>query len=230
MSEAPKEAELTGHPGLPRRLLDTFFSPGRMAEAVAARPRWVGALLVAMALVAISTALLPPELMVEVQRRAALARGVTPPPTTERMLQVIRYFSIGGSTLAIALVGFLMSGIYALLFAFVLGDEGRYRQYLAIFAHAMFIPALLSLPLVPLRIQTADPQFALSLASFMVFLEPGYVLNVFRLMDLTQLWSTAVMALGVHAIDRRRGFGSALTIMLCVTLAFALVFANFLPT
>jgi hypothetical protein len=222
--------EIPSTPALPRRLFDTFFDPGKMVEAMARDPKWLGAILVSMALVAISTALLPAELMVEVQRRAALARGVTPPPMTPRTLQLIRWFSIGGGALSIAIIGALISGIYTLIFAFILGDEGRYRQYFAIFAHAMFIPALFSIALVPLRIQTGDPQFTLSLASFLFFMEPGYVLNVFRFMDLTQLWSTAVIALGAHTIDRRRGFGSALTIMLVVTLAFALVFANFLPT
>lgn len=217
-------------PALPRRLLDTFFSPGKMVEAVARDPKWLGALLVSMLLVAVSTALIPPELMVDAQRRAALARGVTPPPMTDRTLQLFRVFSIGGGALAIAVIGALMSGMYTLIFAFILGDEGRYRQYFAVFAHAMFIPTLLSLPLVSLRIQTGDPQFTLSLGSFLFFLEPSYVLNVFRVLDLTQLWSTVVAALGAHAIDCRRGFGSALTIMLVVTLAFALILANFLPT
>ncbi len=217
-------------PALPRRLLDTFFSPGKMAEAVARDPKWLGALVVSMVLVAVSTALIPPEMMAEVQRRAALARGATPPPMTERTLQFIRWLSIGGSAMAIAMISVLMSGIYTLIFVFVLGDEGRFKQYFGIFTHAMFIPTLLSLPLVPLRIQTGDPQFTLSLGSFLVFLEPGYLLNVFRFLDLVQLWSTAVIAFGAHAIDRRRSFGSALTIMMFVTLAFALIFANFLPT
>ncbi|MBM4183360.1 MAG: hypothetical protein FJ207_03940 [Gemmatimonadetes bacterium] len=227
-SEIPEAARAA--PRLPRRLLDTFFSPGKMVEAMASNPRWVGALLVSMVLVTISTALLPPELMVEVQRRAALARGVTPPPMSDRTLQMIRYFSIGGSALAIALVGLLMSGIYTFIFAFILGDEGRFKQYFAVFVHAMFIPTLLSLPLVPLRIQTGDPQFSLSLASFLFFLEPGYLLNVFRFMDLLQLWSTFVVALGAHAIDRRRSVGSALTFMLVVTVAFALIFARFMTS
>jgi hypothetical protein len=218
-------------PALPRRLLDTFFSPGKMAADVARDPKWIGALLIAAALVGLSTALIPPELMAEVQRRTMLAQGATPPPMTPRTLEIIRYFSIVGGTLAIVIIGFLMSGIYTLIFAFILGDEGRYKQYLALFAHAMIIPALMSLPLVPLRIQTGDPQFTLSLGSFMgTFMERGYLLNVFRFMDLTQLWSTAVIALGAHAVDRRRSFGSAFTIMLCVTLGFALIFARFIPT
>jgi hypothetical protein len=222
------EAPVT--PALPRRLFDTFFSPGKMAEAIARDPKWWGALLVSIVLVAISTALIPPELFAEVQRRAALQRGISPPPMSDETLRLIRIFSVAGGALAMAVITFVMTGLYTLIFAFILGDEGRYRQYLAVMAHASVIPALFSIALVPLRIQTGDPQFTLSIGSFLVFLEPGYWLNVFRLMDLTQLWSSAVMALGVHTIDRRRGFGSAFAVMVVFMLAVALIVGRFLPT
>ncbi|MGE0159589.1 MAG: YIP1 family protein [Gemmatimonadales bacterium] len=220
----------TATPSLPRRLLDTFFSPGRMGRAVADDPRWAGALLVALALVALSSALLPPEMFAEVQRRAALERGVTPPPMTEDTLRIIRIFSIIGAPVAVAIITFVFAGLYTFVFAFVLGDQGRYRQYLALTAHAGFIPALLSLPLVPLRIQTGDPQFGLNLASFLFFLEPGYVLNVVRMLDLTQLWAMAVTALGVHQIDPRRGFASAFAVLFSFMLVVALIVGRFLPT
>ena len=222
-------ADATG-PGLPRRLLDTFFSPGKMVEAVALEPKWVGALLVSIVLVAISTALIPPEMFAEVQGRAALQRGISPPPMSADTLRLIRIFSVAGGALAIAIISFVMTGLYTLVFAFILGDEGTYRQYLALMVHAAVIPALFSIGLVPLRIETGDPQFALSVGSFLVFLEPGYVLNVFRLLDLTQLWSSAVVALGIHQIDRRRSFGSAFAILFCFTLGVALIIARFLPT
>jgi hypothetical protein len=217
-------------PALWRRLLDTFVSPSTMGRAVADDPKWAGALFVVLALIALSSALLPPELFAEVQRRAALARGTTPPPMTDDTLRVIRIFSILGGPIAVAVISFVFAGLYTFIFAFVLGDEGRYRQYLALSAHAAFIPALLSLPLVPLRIQTGDPQFGLNLASFLFFLEPGYVLNVFRMLDLTQLWATAVTAIGIQQIDRRRGFASAFAVLFGFMLMVALVFARFLPT
>jgi hypothetical protein len=224
---APVETEPT--PPLARRLLDTFFSPTRMGQAVARDPRWIGALLVALALIALSSALLPVELMMEVQRRAALERGVTMPPMTDQTMTMIRVFSVIGAPVAVGIISFVFAGLYTFVFVFVLGDHGRYRQYLALTAHAAFIPSLLSLPLVPLRIQAGDPQFGLNLASFLFFLEPGYLLNVFRFMDLTQLWATAVTAWGVHEIDRRRSFGSAFAVLLGFVIAVALLFARFVP-
>jgi hypothetical protein len=218
-----------GPPPLPRRLLDAFFSPGKMVQAVARNPHWVGALLVCVGLIALATWLTPPELFAEMQRRAALERGVDAPPMTDRTLRVIRIASVVGGSIAFGLMAFVLSGLYTVIFAFVLGDEGRYKQYLAVFAHAAFIPALLSLTLVPLRIAAEDAQFSLNLASFAVLLEPGYFLNVLRMMDLTQIWSTLVVALGVRAIDDRRSFTSAAAILLGIQLAVALVVARFIP-
>ena len=215
-------------PMLPRRLLDTLFSPGKLAADVAASPRWVGALLVSLALVALGTWLLPPELFAEAQRRAALERGVAMPPMTDRTLQMVRLGAVIGGPLAFGIISFVLSGLYTLIFAFILGDEGRYRQYLAIFAHASFIPALIGIPLVPLRISTGDAQFGLNLASFLPFLSDGYFLNVLRLMDLTQIWSSLVVALGAHAIDKRRSFASAAAILIGLQLAVALVIGRFL--
>lgn len=219
-----------GPPPLPRRLLDAFFSPGKMGREVAEHPHWVGALLLCMALIALSTSLTPPELFAEMQRRASLERGVAMPPVTDQMLQMIRLFSVLGGTLAFGLMSFILTGLYTVIFAFVLGDEGRYKQYLAVFAHAAIIPALISVALVPLRIAAQDAQFSLNLASFAFFLDGGYLLNVLRMMDLTQIWSTLVVAVGVHAIDRRRSFGSAAAILLGIQLCVALVVARFLPT
>jgi hypothetical protein len=201
-----------------------------MTREVAADPRWLGALMVCVALIVLSTSLVPPELFAEAQRRAALERGVELPVMTERTLQTIRIASIVGSGLAFTFFSFFFAGVYTLIFAFILGDEGRYKQYLAILAHASIIPALISVPLVPLRIATGDAQFSLNLASFLLFLPDSYVLNVLRMMDLTQIWSTLVVALGARAIDPRRSFTSAVGILLGILLAIALVVARFLPT
>jgi hypothetical protein len=97
-----------------------------------------------------------------------------------------------------------------------------------VLAHAWFIAAVFALALTPLRISTGNPQFTVNLASFFFFLPEGYLLNVLRALDLSQIWSTLVFAQGAHAIDSRRSFGSAAGVGLTVVLAFALIVANFL--
>ena len=109
------------------------------------------------------------------------------------------------------------------------GDEGRYRQYLAVGAHALLVPAVIGLALVPLKIMTGDAQATLNLGLFLPFLADGYVTNVFRLLDITGIWSALIIAQGAHSIDAKRSFGSAATVVLAITLVFALIFAIFVP-
>ena len=122
---------------------------------------------------------------------------------------------------------FLFAGVYNVVFAFVLGDEGSYKQYLAVVSHAWFIPALFALLLVPLKISSGDAQLTLNLGLFMPFLPEGYFQNLFRFLDLTQIWSVLVIAQGAHVIDRRRSFGSAAAILLVLLLLMAAVIARF---
>lgn len=215
-------------PSLPMRLAQVFYSPGHLMEALAERPRWVGPLLLSSLLVALSVALVPTEIFIEAQRQAALERGGELPQMGEEALRFMRVVIPVTSALAIALFSFVFAGVYTVVFAFVLGDEGRYKQYLAAVTHAWFIAAVLGLLVTPLRIAMEDPQYTLNLASFFFFLPDGYLYNVLRALDLTQIWSTLVIAQGAHAIDARRSFKSAAVICLSVLVVIALVIAAFM--
>ena len=215
-------------PPLPARLVAVFFSPGRLMDELVLDPRWIGALLVGAALVGLSVALIPVDVFMEMNRQAALERGREFPEMTERARELMRVVIPLGSVVSTLAFTAVFTGVYTIIFAFVLGDEGRFRQYLAVVSHAYFIPLLFGLLVTPLRISTGDPQFTLNLASFFVFLPDGYVLNVLRVFDLTQIWSTLVIAQGVHAIDRRRSFSSAATILLVLFTGTALVIARFM--
>ena len=216
-------------PGLPARLLEVFLDPGRLMERLASEPRWADALVVGAAVVTLSVALIPVDIFIEMNRQAMLERGGEFPEMGERGRNFMRFVIPMGSLIGTLLITGLFAGVYTLVFAFVLGDEGRFVQYLAAISHAFFIPALFGLLLTPLRISTADPQLTLNLASFAFFLPEGYFLNVLKVFDLTQIWSTLVIARGVHAIDRRRSFGSAAAILLVIFTGVALVVGRFMP-
>lgn len=217
-------------PGLPTRLVQVLFSPGKLTAALAHDPRWLGALLVSAVLVALQMGLIPPEVFAESQRQAALDAGrevVEMPEAAQAAMRIAIPLFSGLATLVLP---FVFAGLYAFVFSFLLGDEGRYGQYLAVVAHAWFIPALAGLLLTPLRISTGDPQLSLNLASFMLFLPDGYLLRALRFVDLTQIWSSLVVAQGAHAIDWRRGFPGAAGILIGIQLAFALLLAALLPS
>ncbi|MBT8487532.1 MAG: hypothetical protein HKN72_11480 [Gemmatimonadetes bacterium] len=215
-------------PPLHTRLLWVFVSPGKLMERLAETPRWLAAMLVSAAVVGVSMALVPPELMLEVQRQAAIERGTEFPEMGESAVNAMRVVIPVASTLSTIVFSFVFAALYMVIFAFILGDEGRYTQYLAAVTHAWFIAALFGLLVTPLRIATGDPQYTLNLASFFFFLPDGYLYNVFRALDLTQIWSTLVIAQGVHAIDRRRSFKSAAVILLSMLFAVVLVVARFM--
>ncbi len=213
---------------LPARLLAVFLNPGRLMEELAEDPRWIGALLAGAVLVGLSVALLPVELFLEMNREAAIERGADLPEMGERAVRLMRIVIPVGTVLSTLFFMGLFAGLYTVVFAFVLGDEGTFRQYLAALSHAYFIPAVFGLLVTPLRIGSGDPQLTLNLASFFAFLPDGYLLNVLRVFDLTQIWSTLVIAQGAHAIDKRRSFGSAAAILLTFFTLFALVLARFM--
>ena len=207
------------------RLFDTVFSPGKMAANVAEYPKWGAALLVAGLLVALQTALIPMDVLMATQRQAALESGQDIAEMPEVFLTIMRFVFPLFGLVGAALMTFFFSGLYTLIFAFVLGDEGRYRQYLAVTAHAWFVPAMIGLLIVPLKIINEDPQLTLNLGTF-IYLPEGYWSTVLRMMDITWIWSALIIAQGARAIDQRRSFGSAASILIGLSVVFALVFAR----
>ncbi|MGW8267311.1 MAG: YIP1 family protein, partial [Longimicrobiales bacterium] len=122
---------------------------------------------------------------------------------------------------------FLLSSVITVFFSFFLGDEGKYKQYLAVVSHALIITAVGSILLLPLRIAQGDPTLTLNVGTFLPFLEEGYAFRVLKLLDLFGLWGYSVMAVGVTKINPRRGMGVALSFFLAFAVASALVFGIF---
>ena len=228
-NERADATDLVTIPGIHRRFVDTFFSPSKMNAYLAAEPRWVVALVVSVALMGLQVALIPSEVWESLIREQSLAQGGTPLPMPDWVTDWMGILAAVGAAMTTAIVIPIGAGFLTVIFAFVLGDEGSYRQYLAVTAHSFFIPALVGLLIIPLKIATQDPQLTLNLGSFFFFLPSGYWLGVLTAMDLTQIWSSLVIAQGTHCIDKRRSFRSAVVILLSLMLAMALIVGRFMP-
>ena len=228
-NERADATDLVTIPGIHRRFVDTFFSPSKMNAYLAAEPRWVVALVVSVALMGLQVALIPSEVWESLIREQSLAQGGTPLPMPDWVTDWMGILAAVGAAMTTAIVIPIGAGFLTVIFAFVLGDEGSYRQYLAVTAHSFFIPALVGLLIIPLKIATQDPQLTLNLGSFFFFLPSGYWLGVLTAMDLTQIWSSLVIAQGAHCIDRSRSFRSAVVILLSLMLAMALIVGRFMP-
>ena len=227
-NERADATDLVTIPGIHRRFVDTFFSPSKMNAYLAAEPRWVVALVVSVALMGLQVALIPSEVWESLIREQSLAQGGTPLPMPDWVTDWMGMLAAVGAAMTTAIAIPIGAGFLTVIFAFVLGDEGSYRQYLAVTAHSFFIPALVGLLIIPLKIATQDPQLTLNLGSFFFFLPSGYWLGVLTAMDLTQIWSSLVIAQGAHCIDRSRSFRSAVVILLSLMLAMALIVGRFM--
>lgn len=219
----------TGHPlpSLPRRLVDVFFSPGRLFEALAQRPVWAGALLVGAVIVLASSALIPAEVWHDVVREQMRERGVQASGNLETAANMARISGIVGGAIFWFIWAFIVAGIVTLVFSFILGDGATYKQYLSVVSHGLIIAAVGALVTVPLKIAQGSPQVTLSLGSFAGFLEEGYVKRVLNLLDLFALWGWVVIALGVSVLGQRRSWGSASAILIAFAVVVALVFGTF---
>lgn len=213
--------------GFARRILLTFTAPGTLGDSLRVRPVWAAAAVLGCMLVVAATAAIPADVWAEFLRTQTLSRGgdpaMTAPPTN-----VIRIFSTVGAAISWFVFLFLLSGIVTFIFAFVLGDEGRYGQYLASLAHANLIGAVGALLVAPLKIAERNPQLTLSVGTFLEgFLRDGFLLFWFRAMDLFAIWSWVVLGVLVSRIDGRRSAGSAVGILLGILLVLLSVVAWF---
>ena len=227
-AEMPPE-DLHPLPPFHRRLMDVFFNPGRLARALKEHPAWGLAMLVGTLLVALQLGLIPGDVWSEVQRQAILRSGREMPEVPAAMQTFMRWSTPVFGTIAIPIMEFIFAGFVTLVFAFVMGDDGRYRQYLAILAHAWIIPGVVELLVLPLKIAQKNPQLTVSLGSFFVFLPEGYFLRVLNMMALSQIWAWLVVAAGVHAIDPKRKYATAATVLIGLNLAMAMIIAIFTP-
>lgn len=210
---------------LPVRIVQTFFSPDVLTEGLARNPAWGAALVLGAVLVLGQTLLIPPEVWDAMFQENLAVRGQEMPEGFAAGSTFMRLSTVAFGTLGYFIITFLFAGLVTVVFAFVMGDEGRYRQYLAVLGHAWLIPAVTGFLLLPLKISQENPQFTLNLGAFLFFLPEGYLTKVGTMLDLSQLWAWLVVAQGAHAIDGRRSFTSAAVILMVVFLGMALLFA-----
>lgn len=209
---------------LPVRVLEVFFSPGKLFESLREKPLWFGALFVGGLFVAVTVLLLPGEMLVSPAREAILREGGEVPSFMEGPANLFKVIGVLAGVLFWFVWAFFLSAVVLVVFNFLFGDEGRYAQYLTVVSHALIIGAVGGILLVPLRIAQQDAELTLSVGTFFSFLDAGYLLRVLKGLDLFGLWGYAVMAVGVTKIDPKRSLGSAMAVFFTLALVAALLF------
>lgn len=222
--EAPAENRLSP---IYMRFVEVFFYPGKLAASLAANPVWVGALILGIVLMLAQTLAIPMDVWDQMMREAVLQRGGQVPASMGGSL--FRISALIGGTVGYVIITLLFSGLVTLLFAFILGDEGRFKQYLSLVAHSWLIPLTVGLLLLPLKILQSNPQLTLNMGTFLFFLPKGYFLKLATAMDLSQAWAWLVVAQGAHAINPRRSFKAAVIPVMILFLVMSAIFAIWIP-
>ena len=230
MEEGDTNPEVQG-PGLFSRYVQVFFSPDDLFQGLRTRPYWVGAVFLGSGLAAVGAMLLPPDIMLATVREQALASGQPLPPEFESLVDdlggVVRYI-IGAFTFVFwPLTPVVLAGVVTVIFRFLIGHEGTYKQYLAVVAHAHLVTATAAVLVAPLRIAMEDAQVLISLGSFAPFLEPGYLLRFLSLLDLFGIWAWLLVGLGAARIARKKSWAVGCVLVLMIPVVGAAVGALF---
>jgi hypothetical protein len=208
-AEASGEAPIAGAPGrLPNiavRWLQTFYAPGELFARLRERPAWGAALLLGAIAAVASFVVVPPDLWEASFRQQMLTAGADVPAGFD-FGRVAQLLGGAGTALFWLVLAFVLAGVLTLIFGFVLGDNGRYVQYLSVVSHALLIAATGALLITPLKIMQQDLQLTLNVGLFFPFDRESYAGRVLALLDLFMLWSLVVIGVGASKIDPRRGW------------------------
>lgn len=224
MTEMHADEGVVKVPSIFKRLIDVFVRPAELFDTLRERPVWGGALVLGAVLVVASMLAIPADVWTEMFR-ASMAEQ---PDAAEAMEGVgstlMRVFAVGGGFVFWAVWACLVAGVATLAFVFVLGDEGKFKQYLSVTCHALLIAAVGGLLITPLRIAQANPQLTLSLGTFLPAGD-SYFYRFLSGLDLFMIWGYVVLAIGASRIDKRRSVMSATVVMMLFMLVTTALFA-----
>ena len=209
-------------PSLPVRAFQVLFAPGDLFKLLQAQPVWFWMMVVTAVMSALSVWLIPDEAWTNLFREQMLETGrisesELPTPGTG-----FRIIGSLGAAVSIFILQILIACFTFGVFVFLLGDQGTFKQHLSIVAHAGVVPALGAFVALPLRISQLDPQLTLSVGTLFPFVPEGYFFSVLQALDLFALGAAVLTGLGVSLLDSRRSWGSGASVLVGLTVVFAL--------
>ena len=218
--------------GLIARLAAVIFAPYKAFAAVAARPRWFGALAVSLLIIAagqfwfLSTEI-GQQAVLEQQVGAMEALGFEVSDQQyenfERGLPTARYFAVVQLVIVGPIVYAIIAGLILGVFTAIMGGNGTFRQVFAVLVHASFVLAALSIVTLPLNYARESMSSPFSLSALLPMLDAesagGILLGM---LDLQYIWWFVTLGIGVGVMYKRRT-GPVITGFLAVYLAIVVV-------
>src|SRR5262245_16209547 len=219
---------------LPARLVGVLFSPRAAYADVAARPRWLGAFLVAYLL---TTAVATTFMSTDVGRNAVVDQQITQSEAygrhltqeqIDRLETVSKYYVYGTPVLqlvSLALGGVIIAGIAFAVFNALLGGDASFKQVFAVVVHSGAVLAALSLFTTPLAYARQTLSTATNLGVFFPFLDDSsFAARLLASIDLVYIWWMVSIAIGLGVLYRKRT-GPIATTMIAIYAVIAIVIA-----
>ena len=215
-------------PGLAARLIGVLVSPKETFGAIAANPKWVGAMAITLAIAAVCQYLIlssPP--MQDAMIDQALRNPQANEQAAERIISILPY-ALAGFTLILG-AGFnaIVAGLLMLIFSTLMGGSAKFRQVYAVVAHSAVISCLQGILTASLLLAGAKPSGTsppgANLAIFVPMLdETSFVTKFLGAIDLILVWWIVTLSIGLAVMYRRRTGGIATT-LLAIYVVFALI-------
>ena len=246
MSEAAATAAVAEDRGFLSTLADVFFSPGEAFRSIAARPRFVAPLALAVGLGLAFTAIWITKvdagefMRLQMEESGALER-IDPAQRGGVLAGQAKVFKIlawTGPLVFAPLMYAALSGLFLVVFRFFYGADVSYTQSLAVVAWTFAAFSVVTTPLILLVMAlkgdwNIDPQSAIQ-ASAAALLDRGSTSKplyaIAGSLDLFSFWAMALMSSGVAAAMRTRATTAAWGIVVpwaCYVLAKAALAAIF---
>lgn len=195
------------------RVVGVVLSPTAAYTAVAAHPRGLGAMLVALVLMIVPNALFlstetGQQALLERQLAAMEAFGAT---VTDEMLDqlegqlpMVPYTTALSQVIVVPLTMAIVSGLLLGVFSGLLAGSARYAHVFAVVAHASVIVGLQQLFAMPISYARGEMAQVTTAASFFPMFEPGSAPNVvLSTLDFFLLWWVVNLAIGLSVLYAR---------------------------
>ena len=224
----------TAAKGFPARILGVIFTPRAAYADVAARPAWLGAMLVVFALTGGSTfAFLSTEIgknaMLDQQRQTMESFGVKLNDQAMQRMEAgaarAPYFTVISQAVFLPVAALAVAGILMAIFNAIMGGDARFKQVFAIVVYSGVILALGALFVFPLDYARETMSSPTTLTVFLPFLEENSFLARFLgSIDLIRVWWFVSLSIGLAVLYKKRTGPIAVT-LLVVYAVIALVVA-----
>ena len=213
----------TEAPPLLQRIIQVFTAPRRLFATFGDDPPWVDVLAISTAIAVVAVLAMPAEYFLE-QTVGAVDRRGRPVEITSDPREVVRYGRYLGMMAAGAshpLIAFAIGGLLTLLFSVIAGSRTTFRSHLAVASHALLIPAAGTVVGLMVQLLGGGAEFQATVGQ-LGGLPPGGVFVTFLAsLNLFTLWMLGVLAAGVAALDPRRRWLGAATVLLTLYLVLA---------